>query len=127
MSEREIVREFLHSVKETIANPIAREGWVLIPRPGNKECILQLGFKYQDIKETLLGLSVEDYCEGPCQDRDQRGEVWVFEKIIEDRSVYIKIKLASLDKLKIVRVISFHFSEHPLKPLFKEEKEEKRI
>ncbi len=65
MSEREIVREFLHSVKETIANPIAREGWVLIPRPGNKECILQLGFKYQDIKETLLGLSVEDYCEGP--------------------------------------------------------------
>jgi hypothetical protein len=121
LQTREKVRDFLHLVKETIANPVVDPGWVLVQRPENKECILELGFKYQDIKETLLSLSVEDYCEGPCQDRDQRGEVWVFEKVIEKRSVYIKIKLASLDKLKIVRVISFHFSEHPLEPLFKEE------
>lgn len=120
LEKRQQVRDFLFSVKETIAKPVAEQGWVLVKRPENMECLLQLGFKYQDIKEVLLSLSVEDYCEGPCQDRDQPGEVWVFGKEIENRSIYIKLKLASFAKLKMVRVISFHFSEHPLEPLFKE-------
>ena len=120
MQEREIVRDFLQLVKETIANPIADQGWVLVPRKENKECLLQLGFKYPDIKETLLGLSVEDYCEGPCDDRDQPGELWVFGKTIENKVVYIKLKLASLGPLRIVRVVSFHFTEHTLEHPFEE-------
>lgn len=107
-------------VKETIANPVADRGWVLVPRKENKECILQLGFKYPDIQETLLGLSVEDYCEGPCQDRDQPGELWVFGKAVENNVVYIKLKVASFSSLRIVRVISFHFAEHSLEYPFKE-------
>ena len=120
LEKRQQVRDFLYSIKETIANPVAEPGWVLVKRQENMECISQLGFKSQDVKEVLLSLSVEDYCEGPCQDRDQKGEVWIFGKEIENKSVYIKLKLASFDKLKIVRIISFHFSEHPLEPLFKE-------
>jgi hypothetical protein len=123
LAERENVRDFLQSVKETIANPIADQGWVLVPRPENKECILQLGFKYQDIKETLLDLSVEDYCEGPSRDRDQPGELWIFGKVIENKTVYIKIKLASFGLLKIVRILSFHFAEHTLEYPLKEAKE----
>ena len=122
MDEREKVRDFLQSVKETIANPISDQGWVLVPRPENKECILQLGFKYQDISETLLDLSVEDYCEGPCRDRDQPGDLWVFGKVLENKAVYIKIKLASLGPLRIVRIISFHFADHTLDHPFKEDK-----
>jgi len=121
LDEREKVRDFLQSIKETIANPVADQGWVLVPRPENKECILQLGFKYQDISETLLDLSVEDYCEGPCQDRDQPGDLWVFGKVIENKAVYIKIKLASFGPLRIVRVISFHFADYTLDHPFKEE------
>ena len=121
MDEREKVRDFLQSIKETIANPVADQGWVLVPRPENKECILQLGFKYQDISETLLDLSVEDYCEGPCQDRDQPGDLWVFGKVIENKAIYIKIKLASFGPLRIVRVISFHFADYTLDHPFKEE------
>ena len=120
MQKREIVRDFLQLVKETIANPIADQGWVLVPRKENKECLLQLGFKYPDIKETLLGLSVEDYCEGPCDDRDQPGELWVFGKTIENKAVYIKLKLASFGPLRIVRVVSFHFAEHTLEHPFEE-------
>lgn len=120
LEKRQQVRDFLYSIKETIANPVVEPGWVLVKRQENMECMAQLGFKYQDIKEVLLSLSVEDYCEGPCRDRDQKGEVWIFGKEIENKSVYIKLKLASLDKLKTVRVISFHFSEYPLEPLFKE-------
>ena len=118
MHEREKVRDFLQLVKETITNPVADQGWVLVPRKENKECMLQLGFKYPDIKETLLGLSVEDYCEGPCQDRDQSGELWVFGKAIESKVVYIKLKLASFGPLRIVRVVSFHFAEHTLEHPF---------
>ena len=121
MHEREKVRDFLQLVKETITNPVTDQGWRLVLRPENKECILQLGFKYQDIYETLLGLSVEDYCEGPCQDRDLPGELWVFGKVVENKTVYIKMKLASFGPLKIVRVISFHFAEHTLEYPFKEE------
>ena len=120
MQEREIVRDFLQLVKETIADPVADQGWVLVPRKENKECLLQLGFKYPDIKEVLLGLSVEDYCEGPCVDRDQPGELWVFGKTIENKVVYIKLKLASFGPLRIVRVVSFHFAEHTLEHPFEE-------
>lgn len=124
MQERDKVRDFLQLVKETIANPVADQGWVLVPRPENKECIIKLGFKYHDIKETLLDLSVEDYCDGPCHDRDQPGELWIFGKIIESNAVYIKLKLASFGPLRIVRVISFHFAEHDLAFPFGEEKGE---
>jgi hypothetical protein len=120
LQERKIVRDFLQLVKETIANPIADQGWVLVPRKENKECLLQLGFKYPDIKETLLDLSVKDYCEGPCDDRDQPGELWIFGKTIENKEVYIKLKLASFGPLRIVRVVSFHFAEHTLEHPFEE-------
>jgi len=63
--ERKEVGGFLQAVKETISNPVAGPGWVLVTRQENKECILQLGFKNPDIKETSLGFSVEDYCDGP--------------------------------------------------------------
>ena len=125
MQERDKVRDFLQLVKETIANPVADQGWVLVPRPENKECIIKLGFKYQGIKETLLDLSVEDYCEGPYQDRDQPGELWVFGKVMEGNVVYVKLKLASFGPLRIVRVISFHFAEHTLEYPFKEKEEDK--
>lgn len=125
MQDREKVRDFLQMVKETITNPVADQGWVLVPREENKECILQLGFRYADIQETLLGLSVEDYCEGPCQDRDQPGELWVFGKVMEGNVVYVKLKLASFGPLRIVRVISFHFAEHTLQYPFKEKEEDK--
>lgn len=114
MHERKEVGSFLQSVKETISNPVTEQGWVLVPRPENKECILQLGFKIPDIEETVLGLSVEDYCEGPCRDRDQPGELWIFGKVIENQTVYIKLKLASFGPVRIVRIISFHFAEYPL-------------
>ena len=71
-------------------------------------------------------MSVEDYCEGPRWDRDQPGELWVFGKAIESNAVYIKLKLASFGSLRNVRVVSFHFAEHPLEHPFKEENEKER-
>jgi len=80
LNKREMVNTYLQVIKETIQNPVAEQGWVLVPRPENTACILQLSFKYQDIRDTLLSLSADDYCEGPSRDRDIPGELWVFWK-----------------------------------------------
>lgn len=124
MDKHEEVKQFLQAVKETITNPVFGEGWVLIRRQQNQDCLLKLGFKYGDIKGTLLSLSVEDFCEGPCRDRDQPGELWIFGKTIENNVIYIKLKLACFGSLKKVRVISFHFAESTLNYPFREEKKE---
>ena len=83
--------------------------------------MVELGFKYHDIYETMLGLSVEDYCAGPCKDKDQPGDVWIFGKIIENKNIYIKMKLASFGPLRVVRIISFHFAKDPLDYPFRKE------
>jgi hypothetical protein len=120
VSTPEQVRDYLQLIKYTISHPAAEKGWVLVSRAENNACILQLGLKMRDIEDTFLGLSVEDYCDGPCDDLDAKGEVWIFGKVIDNQAIYIKIKLASLSTLKMVRVISFHFAQralsYPLRP-----------
>ena len=112
---RTAVRDFLLEVKNTITKPPCNwQTWVLIPRKENRDCISELEFNSQDVRDVILGLSVTDYCEGPVQDRDKIGDFWVFGKVISDREVYIKLKLASLSELKLVRVVSFHKASRPL-------------
>lgn len=65
-------------------------------------------------EDLLLGLSVADYCEGPLDDRDFPGELWVFGKVIEGKEIYIKLKLAGSQSSRLVRVISFHQARESL-------------
>ncbi len=121
MASKEEVRDFLQQIKETITNPIKGcDGWVLIPRPENKDCISALGFRPNDIANTILSLSVTDYCDGPCHDYDQPGNLWIFGKTIEGKEVYVKLKIASLSNLRMVRIVSFHFSQEALNYPFEE-------
>lgn len=110
------VREFLQKVKSTITNPIGIwKGWVLVRRSENIDCMTELGFTYQSLHDAILSLSVTDYCEGPVQDRDMRGDFWIFGKIISSKEVYIKLKLANVGNLKVVRIVSFHEANRPLR------------
>ena len=120
MTDRKEVINFLNQIRETICNPIKGcDGWTLVPRKENKACITALGFNLSDIATTILSLITEDYCKGPDTDRGQKGKVWIFGKSINGKEVYIKIKLASLSRLKMVRVISFHFSHQTMVYPFK--------
>ncbi|MEW6142470.1 MAG: type II toxin-antitoxin system MqsR family toxin [Chloroflexota bacterium] len=117
---REDVRRFLQEVKDVLTSPPGSlVSWVVVKREKNLRFIAQLGFNYDDVKDTVLGLSIEDYCEGPVDDRDQQGYVWIFGKTISGKEAYIKLKLATLDKLRSVRVVSFHEAEQVLKHPFK--------
>ena len=109
--DKQTVVNLLQQVKETITKPPGSyKSWVLIPRPENIDCMTELGFKFQDVRDVILGLSVEQYSEGPLFDKDIAGELWVFGKFLESKEVYIKLKLATSGSLKKVRVISFHFA-----------------
>jgi hypothetical protein len=118
------VRDFLVDVKQTITAPGDWSGWVLVPREENMRCISKLGFKLGDVRDEILSLSVEDYCDGPVMDRDEPGQLWVFGKAIKGMEVYIKLKLATFgttNPIKQVRVISFHAADKRLPYPYKEE------
>ena len=121
-SSRIQVRDFLVEVKQTIAESSGRyPSWHLVGRLANIACASQLGLTFKGVRDVILDLSVEDYCEGPCRDLDNvRGDLWVFGKYIGNVEIYIKLKLASFGDLKVVRIISFHFAKEPLCYPYKE-------
>ncbi len=110
------VSHFLKDVKGTLGGKAedGNYGWRFIPRQKNLDCLADLGFVLPDVKTTLLELTVSDFCDGPIQDADTRGDLWIFGKVIDGKEVYIKIKLAQIGPLRIVKVVSFHFAEGPL-------------
>jgi hypothetical protein len=114
-SEASDVSIFLVEVKRTIAKAGSGSyGWVLVNRRENWDCLANLGFTLRDVGSTLQELTVADYCEGPVKDLDMPGDLWVFGKELEGKEIYVKLKLARLGPLAIVRVVSFHFAEKPL-------------
>jgi hypothetical protein len=118
---KEQVREFLQEVKDVMTKPVGKTwSWVLVHRKKNLDFISGLGFSYFNIYNTILSLSVKDYCEGPENDVTEHGEVWIFGTRVEGKETYIKLKIASFSILKIVRIISFHETEQPLCYPYKE-------
>ena len=104
-----------------------RKGVYFVPRQAFIETLTLLGITRRICHEELLGLSVENYCQGPEEDRDRPGKVWVFGKSFEGKDVYIKLKIANVGKETIAKCLSFHLAEFPLcfplKPAKGEKKE----
>lgn len=113
-SSRQDVRDFLQEVKDIITSKPGWQTWDIVGREKNKHFIAELGFIYPDVRNTILDLSVGDYCEGPIEDFGQPGYFWVFGKVIAGREAYIKLKVAGIGNLKKVRVVSFHEADQPL-------------
>ena len=113
-SSRQDVRDFLQEIKGIITSNPGWRTWDIVGREKNKHFIAELGFNYSDVRNTILELSVGDYCEGPVQDLDQPGYFWVFGKVMAGKDAYIKLKVAGIGNLKVVRVVSFHEANQPL-------------
>ncbi len=117
------VRDFLVEVKQTVIREGVNDyGWDWVKRRENIDCLAELGFRNEDLRDVILGLSVTDYCEGPVQDFSMPGDFWVFGKVISGREIYIKLKLATISVLRIVRVVSFHPAKEKLSYPFAHEK-----
>lgn len=90
------------------------KGIDFIPRAEFIEALASLGFTKRNCKDEIFGLSVENYCNGPEEDRDRPGHVWVFGKLIEGKEIYIKLKIAKVGERTIAKCLSFHPAEFPL-------------
>jgi hypothetical protein len=108
--KEEAIGRFLKKFK-TVAR---RRGVDFIPREAFIQTLASLGITRSICHDELLGLAVEDYCQGPEDNRDRLGEVWVFGKHMEGKEIYIKLKLAKVGKETIAKCLSFHIAEFPL-------------
>jgi len=105
------VRDFLMEFKKIA---VTGRGLDIVNRRENLDALAKLGLTKKNLKEEIMTLSVEDYCEGPEPDRDRPGDIWVFGKHIGGEEIYIKLKIAQVGKEKIAKCLSFHAANFPL-------------
>lgn len=77
-----------------------------------------LGLLPEDVFQILLELTPQNYYRGPSTDynTDEADCIWEFGVMIEQREIYIKLKLTE----NFVKNISFHFAKRELTFPFKD-------
>ena len=114
--QREIVRNVLIKIK----NLIAKGNYIFLGnRKKNFETLLELGLKYSHVKQDILSLTPKEYSEGPLLDKDQinyKDEFfWIFGKNIQNKLIYIKLKIRKTNKYEEAVCMSFHIAEYQMK------------
>jgi hypothetical protein len=115
MEKREEVKSFLidFKLKLGIWDVIFRD-----ERGKNLQTLLDLEISTVTRKQALLDLEVDDFCEGPLDDKLYgEASMWVFGKLVKKKEVYIKISMGRPGSK--VLCISFHLAERKLKYHFK--------
>lgn len=105
------IRDFLLEFKKII---VGGRGLDIVNRRETMDAMAELELTRKNLKEEIMSLSVEDYCEGPEPDKDRPGYVWVFGKQIGSEEIYIKLKIAQVGGGKIAKCLSFHRARFPL-------------
>lgn len=72
---------------------------------------MKYGLTIQDVKDTILSLTCADYISGPEKDRDAHGSVWIFKKELENKIIYIKLKIETNNNEQKLKCLSFHEDE----------------
>ena len=102
---------FLQELKKIITQG---RGLDIVDRRENLNALLQMGLTKKNCKNIILSLSVSNYCAGPKPDKDRGGVIWEFGEKINNKEVYIKLKIAEVGSEKIAKCISFHLAKNPL-------------
>lgn len=102
----QLIEFLLKRLRIVLASP---KHFVLVPRPENRACLMELNLALQDVVTTLRSLIATDYVKGPEADENgSPGEVWVFKKLLKRRVLYIKFKLYDDNGVEKLTIISFH-------------------
>lgn len=108
MVQRHKVVLFLELMKLT-----ARDRFVFLGRRKNLDTLALLGITRTHAEFLVMGLTPEDYVQGPDADRNYPDyEMWVFGLRVSGREVYVKLQVI-LDPAGCV-CVSFHESERPM-------------
>ena len=123
MSGRKEVNGFLEELKSILCSDCFNAGRDLILIRSNKKgdrgkfstvsTLVDLGYDIDDIAGCLRTLSIAEYSQ-TLMDRDDFNPplLYVFGKMVEGRTIYIKLKIKSGNK-KVV-CVSFHYAEHDM-------------
>jgi len=88
-------------------------------RKKNFITLLDLGYKPEHIKEDILSLTLKEYSEGPLLDKDQTNYkdeyFWIFGKNIQNKLIYIKLKIRKTNDREEAVCMSFHIAEYQMK------------
>ncbi len=110
MRKEEEVAAFLKDFKEKM------KFWDVLfrdERGKNAQALIELELRPIDRKKTLETLQVNDYSEGPLEEKLYGGtDMWMFGTIVKKKEVYIKITLGAMGSSVIC--ISFHIAEHKM-------------
>ncbi len=115
MATRDEVLSFLSLFKGCVI----LDRYMVKNKEKNRQGLINLGITPDQRRETLLGLTPEDYHAGPKpDDTDYTKEVWEFGRDVGGVEVYIKLRVVKDPRKKGVyhaTVWSFHPAEHPMK------------
>lgn len=115
MTAREDIQRFLQDffVKFKVFGILFRDS-----RQKNSKALLTLEISTNKRKEIIESLKIEDYSEGPLDDKLYGiASMWVFGKTVNGVEIYIKISTGSIGSPVIC--ISFHDAEHAMSYPFK--------
>ena len=110
MASQEEVSHFLNNfkVKMSVFQILFRDD-----RMKNTQALLSLEMSWEARKKVIESLTVEDYSEGPVDDRLYGiASMWIFGKYIKELEIYIKISMGRPNNS--VLCVSFHQAEHPM-------------
>ena len=104
----QFILQYLIKVKELVSSG----HWTLIPRKKNLDSLSEKGLTIGDVKAELLSLGLVDYEKGPEVEDSYSGDIWIFKRIINGVSFYIKLKIdVANDGTEILKCLSFHEQE----------------
>ena len=107
---RDQVEQFL----DRWSTAVREKSATFIPTEKNRTTMLTLLMDKAELEEVLANLTPENYSQGPEPDEDpaKKGDVWVFGTELQNREVYIKVKLIEASGDETPVCLSFHFAEY---------------
>lgn len=106
LSNARDVQQFLNIVKSLINE----KRFDLVLRQETRLTMTRLGLVSKwDVAEIITGLALQDYFKGPKPDIDfaRGGTVWEFGSVVDNNTVYIKLKVRKSNQREVV-CLSFH-------------------
>lgn len=109
------VNSFLIEAKSLIA----ADNYDFIPRPKNN--LTNLGINIKIALDIILNLTYKNYYNGPKEDDNPKfiGFIWEFGKDEEKYQIYIKLKIKSTSRGKLLCIMGFHKADFPIRFLYK--------
>lgn len=104
------VAKYLKAAKRALLD----HGLYVVKRRENIDALARLGLTRKNQEDIVLGLAVDDYCEGPEPDDSGDGVVWVFGSAHGGQPLYVKLKLMVDGPTSRLKCLSFHEPEWQL-------------